>query len=68
MEGSIIIAIILSSSTALTGLITALFHSLSLSRCSHIICCFGCFDCNREVLSENAYIQENNNNNNNNNI
>lgn len=62
MGTEIIIALVIASTTALTGLITGLFHSLSLSRCSHIMCCFGCFDCDREVLSENIYIQENNNN------
>jgi len=68
MEGGILIALILASASALTGIITAVFHSASLSRCKKVVCC--CLECDREVLSENTYLQEqkNNNNNNNNNI
>ena len=56
MEGGTLIALILASGTAITGLITSVFHSASLSRCKKIICC--CFSCDREVLSEDTYKQE----------
>ena len=58
METAGIIAIISVSATALGGFITALFHSLSLSRCSEIDCF--CFKCKREVLSENTYNEQSN--------
>jgi hypothetical protein len=58
MSGAEIIAIISVSATSLGGLITALFHSMSLSRCSEIGCC-GC-RCKREVLSEEAYLNQEN--------
>jgi hypothetical protein len=67
MEGGTLIALILATGTAISGLITAIFHSASLSRCKKVICC--CFECDREVLSEDVYrqeqqhIRENNNNN-----
>lgn len=57
MSGAEIIAIISVSATSLGGLLTALFHSMSLSRCSEIGCC-GC-RCRRDVLSEEAYLKEN---------
>lgn len=63
IETSGVVAIILASSSAVVGIVTAIFHSASLSRCKKIICCFGCFDCDREVLSEEIYAQENNVNN-----
>jgi hypothetical protein len=56
MEGATIIAIISVSATAFTGIITALFHSMSLSRCTIID--FGCCKCEREVLSEDTYRAE----------
>tara|TARA_A100001201_G_scaffold142615_2_gene141309 strand:- start:2209 stop:2412 length:204 start_codon:yes stop_codon:yes gene_type:complete len=56
MEGATIIAIISVSATALTSTITALFHSMSLSRCTNIEC--GCFKCERDVLSEDTYRAE----------
>jgi|TARA_R100001163_G_scaffold11166_2_gene10217 hypothetical protein len=58
MEGGTIIAIILASSSALTGVITAIFHSASLSRCKNVDCCWSCFVCDREVLSEETYRAE----------
>jgi hypothetical protein len=58
MVGAEIIAIISVSATALGGLLTSLFHSISLSRCSEISCC-GCM-CKRNVLSEEAYLSESN--------
>ncbi len=64
MEASAIIAIISVSATAGGAFITALFHSLSLSRCSEISCC-GC-KCKREVLSEKTYNEQSNKESNNN--
>ena len=64
MEASAIIAIISVSATAGAAFITALFHSLSLSRCSEISCC-GC-KCKREVLSEETYKEQSNKEKNNN--
>ena len=58
MSGAEIIAIISVSATSIGGLLTALFHSLSLSRCSEIACC-GCM-CKRQVLSEEAYLNQEN--------
>lgn len=55
MSGAELIAIISVSATSLAGLLTSLFHSISMSRCSEIGCC-GC-RCKREVLSEEAYLQ-----------
>ena len=66
MEGATIIAIISVSITALTAIITALFHSMSLSRCPNIDCCG--IKCERNVLTEDTYkteqkeTRENNNN------
>jgi hypothetical protein len=53
LDAAAIIAIISVSATAGGAFITALFHSLSLSRCSEIDCC--CWKCKREVLSEDTY-------------
>ena len=58
METAGIIAIISVSATAGGAFITALFHSLSLSRCSEIDCF--CFKCKRDVLSENTYNEQSN--------
>ena len=66
MEGATIIAIISVSTTALTAIITALFHSMSLSRCTNIDCCG--IKRERNVLTEDTYkteqkeTRENNNN------
>lgn len=59
-----IIAIISVSATAVGALLTNLFHSMSLSRCRTIDCC--CLKCEREVLSEDAYLAESKEANNNN--
>ena len=34
------------------GLITLIFAALRKSRCGDISCCFGCFKCKREVLTQ----------------
>lgn len=34
------------------GLISLIFASLRKSRCGDISCCFGCFKCKREVLTQ----------------
>ena len=56
MEASAIIAILMASGSVLTGFITTLFHSMSLSRCRNIDCC--CIRCDREVLTEETYRAE----------
>jgi hypothetical protein len=56
MEVAGIIAILSVAGSVLTGLITTIFHSMSLSRCKNIDCC--CFKCDREVLSEETYRAE----------
>ena len=56
MEASAIIAIISVSATAGGAFVTALFHSLSLSRCSEIDCL--CIKCKRKVLSEETYNEQ----------
>ena len=58
MDASSIVAIILASSTAVTGLIVSFFHSASLSRCRNVSMCWGLCDCDREVLSEDTYRAE----------
>jgi len=60
LEASAIIAIISVSATAAAGFVTALFHSLSLSRCSEIDCF--CIKCKRKVLSEDTYNEQNQHN------
>jgi hypothetical protein len=64
MDGATIIAIISVSGSVLSGCIVSLFHSLSLSRCVLIDCL--CFKCERDVLSENTYREEQNEERNNN--
>ena len=56
MEVAGIIAILSVAGGVATGLITTVFHSMSLSRCKNIDCC--CFKCDREVLSEETYRAE----------
>ena len=56
MTGAEIIAVISVSGTVVVSLITALFHGSSLSRCSKISCC--CCEIERDVLSEDAYLQQ----------
>jgi len=58
MDPGSLIAIISVSFTSLGALMTGLFHSMSLSRCTKIGCC-GCF-CERQVLSEETYRQQEN--------
>jgi hypothetical protein len=60
MTGAELIAVISVSATSLAGLLTSLFHSISMSRCSEISLC-GC-RCKREVLSEEAYLQSSSHN------
>ena len=59
MEVAGIIAILSVAGGVLTGLITTLFHSMSLSRCKNIDCC--CIKCDREVLTEDTYRTEQDN-------
>lgn len=56
MEVAGIVAILSVAGSVLTGLITTIFHSMSLSRCKNIDC-FLC-KCDREVLSEETYRAE----------
>tara|TARA_R110000764_G_scaffold147023_2_gene234869 strand:+ start:370 stop:576 length:207 start_codon:yes stop_codon:yes gene_type:complete len=42
---------ILGLIAAVGGLIGLVFASLRKSRCGNISCCFGCFKCQREVLT-----------------
>ena len=58
MEPGSLIAIISVSFTSLGALMTSLFHSMSLSRCSRINCC--CMGCERQVLSEETYREQEN--------
>lgn len=66
MDPAAIIAITSVVFTGLSTLITTVFTSMSLSRCSKIVCCFGCFDCDREVVNDEVVARavENQNNNN----
>ncbi len=52
MEAAALIAIISVTITGVTTLMTGFFTSMSLSRCTKIVCCFGCFDCDRAVVSD----------------
>jgi len=56
MAGAELIAIISVSGTAIVSIVTALFHGCSMSRCKKITCC--CGECDRDVLSEEAYLQQ----------
>ena len=47
----------------LSPLITTIFTSMSISRCSKIVCCFGCFDCDREVVNDEVVARAVQNNN-----
>jgi hypothetical protein len=62
MTGGEIVAIIALTGTVITGLVQAIFHGTSLSRCKTIDCC--CFKCEREVLHDESLYANNNNNNN----
>jgi len=63
MDAAAIIAITSVVFTGLSTLITTIFTSMSISRCSKIVCCFGCFDCDRTVVNDEvvAMAVENNN-------
>lgn len=65
MDAAAIIAITSVVFTGLSTLITTIFTSMSISRCSKIVCCFGCFDCDRTVVNDEvvAMAVENQNNN-----
>ena len=52
MDPAALIAITSVVFTGLSTLITTIFTSMSISRCSKIVCCFGCFDCDREVVND----------------
>ena len=56
MEVAGIIALLSVAGSVLTGLITTIFHSMSLSRCKNIECF--CLKCDREVLTEETYRAE----------
>ena len=65
MDPAALIAITSVVFTGLSTLITTIFTSMSISRCSKIICCFGCFDCDREVVNDEVVaraVQNQNNN------
>jgi|NorSeaMetagenome_1021524.scaffolds.fasta_scaffold216254_2 hypothetical protein len=51
MTGGEVIAIILAGGSVLVSIITAVFHSMSLSRCKEVECC-GCLKLSRDVVSE----------------
>jgi hypothetical protein len=48
MTGAELVALIAVIGTTAGGILTTLFHS----RCSKIICCWGCLNCDRQVLNE----------------
>ena len=56
-----LVSVIAISGSILTGLVTAIFHGTSLSRCKTIDCL--CFKCQREVLQNEELYNQNNNNN-----
>jgi hypothetical protein len=60
MTGGEIVAIIALTGTVITGLVQAIFHGTSLSRCKTVDCC--CFKCEREVLQDETLYLNNNNN------
>ena len=68
MDAAAIIAITSVAFTGLSTLITTVFTSMSISRCTKIVCCFGCFDCDRSVVDDEVVARavENQNQNNNN--
>lgn len=61
MDASILIALISVSFSSLTAFMTALFHSMSLSRCKTIDCC--CVKCSRDVLDDDTYLEAQQHNN-----
>jgi len=62
MTGGEIVAIIALTGTVITGLVQAVFHGTSLSRCKTVNCF--CFKCEREVLQDESLYKNNDNNNN----
>jgi len=52
------IAILSVGGTVIATLITTLFTSMSLSRCTDISCCFDCFICKRDVVDESIVARE----------
>jgi hypothetical protein len=52
MDPAALIAITSVVFTGLSTLITTIFTSMSISRCTKIVCCFGCFDCDRTVVDD----------------
>ena len=59
MTGAELVALIAVIGTTVGGILTTLFHS----RCSKIICCWGCLNCDREVMkSENDELNPQNQN------
>lgn len=56
-----LVSVIAISGSILTGLVTAIFHGTSLSRCKTVDCF--CFKCEREVLQNEELYQNQNNNN-----
>ena len=60
MSGGEIVAIIALAGTVITGLVQAIFHGTSLSRCKTVDCF--CFKCEREVLQDESLYLNNNNN------
>lgn len=56
-----LVSVIAISGSIITGLVTAIFHGTSLSRCKTIDCL--CFKCQREVLQNEELYQNQNNNN-----
>jgi len=66
MDAAAIIAITSVVFTGLSTLITTVFTSMSISRCTKIVCCFGCFDCDRTVVDDEVVaraVEHQNNNN-----
>ena len=63
LAGGEVVAIIALSGTVITGLVQAIFHGTSLSRCKTVDCF--CFKCEREVLQDETLYNDNKNNNNN---
>lgn len=59
MSGAELVALIAVIGTTTGGILTTLFHS----RCSKIVCCWGCLNCDREVMNqENDNLNTENNN------
>ena len=48
MSGAELVALIAVIGTTTGGILTTLFHS----RCSKVLCCWGCINLDRDVLNE----------------